>query len=42
VFSLDPTRPVKASRDGRHLQPSKPMLKALLVVIDEAEEILRT
>ena len=32
-----PTRPVEVSRDGRHPQPSKPMLKALLAVIDEAE-----
>ena len=37
-----PTRPVEVSRDVRHLQPSKPMLKALLAVIGEAEEIPRT
>ena len=37
-----PTRPVKVGRDGRHLQPSKPMLKSLLAVIDEAEETPRT
>ncbi len=39
-LSVDPTRPAKVSVGGRHSELTNSTLEALLVVIDEVEELI--
>ena len=41
-LSLDPTRPTKVRVDGEYSELINPTLDALLVIIDEVEQLIRT
>ena len=41
-LSLDPTQPTKVRVDGEYSEMINPTLDALLVIIDEVEQLIRT